>query len=63
MKTFYCNICDKTINRISRNSHNKTERHYFMKNYVKNMYNCNDIVWGDVEKILHERIDSHNFYI
>ena len=31
-----------------------------MKNYVTNFYNYNDIVWGDVEKILHERIDSHN---
>ena len=30
-----------------------------MKNYVTNIYNYNDIVWGDVEKILHERIDSH----
>ena len=32
-----------------------------MKNYVANIYKYNDIVWGDVEKILHENIISHNY--
>ena len=31
-----------------------------MKNYVTNIYNYNDIVWGDVENILHENIIIHN---
>ena len=31
-----------------------------MKNYVTNTYNYNDIVWDDVEQILHENIFSHN---
>ena len=31
-----------------------------MKNYVTNIYNYNDIVWGDVEKILHENIISQD---
>ena len=31
-----------------------------MKNYVTNFYKYNDIVWDDVEKILHENIMSHN---
>ena len=31
-----------------------------MKNYVTNTHNYNDIVWDDVEKILHENIISHN---
>ena len=31
-----------------------------MKNYGTNIHNYNDIVWGDVEKILHENINSHN---
>ena len=31
-----------------------------MKNYVTNISNYNDIVLGDVEKILHENIISHN---
>ena len=31
-----------------------------MKNYVTNIYNYNDIVWGDVENILHENIISHD---
>ena len=29
-------------------------------NYVTNTYKYNDIVWDDVEKILHENIISHN---
>ena len=60
MKVFYCNICDKTVNHKSKNRHSKTKRHYFMKNYVTNTYNYNDIVWDDVEKILHENIIRHN---
>ena len=31
-----------------------------MKVYVTNTYNYNDIVWDDVEQILHENIISHN---
>ena len=31
-----------------------------MKKYVTNIYNYNDIVWDDVEKILHENILIHN---
>ena len=60
MKVFHCEIYDKTINHISKNRHNKTKRHHFMKNYVTNTYNYNEIVWDDVEKILHENIISHN---
>ena len=60
MKAYYCKICDKTIHHKSRNRHNKIKRQYFMKNYETNIYNYKDIVWGDVEKLLHDRIDSHN---
>ena len=56
---YYCNICDKTIINKPRNKHNKTKSLYFMKNYVTNIYNYNDIVWDDVENILHENIISH----
>ena len=59
MKVFYCEICDKKIYK-SKNKHNKTKGHYFMKNYVTNIYNYNDIVWGDVENILHENIISQD---
>ena len=31
-----------------------------MKNFVTNFYNYNDIVWGDVERNLHENNISHN---
>ena len=58
--TSYCNICDKSINHKSKNRHNKSKRHHSMKKYVINIYNYNDIVWDDVEKILHENIISHN---
>ena len=57
---YYCNICDKSINDKPRNKHNKRKRHYFMKNYVTNIYTYKDIVWDDVEKILHENIISHD---
>ena len=57
---FYCSLCDKSINHNSKKRHNKTKRHYFMKNFVTNIYNCNGIVWDDVENILHENIISHN---
>ena len=51
---YYCNICDKTIINKLRNKHNQTKSHHFMKNYLTNIYNYNDIVWCDVENILHE---------
>ena len=57
---YYCAICDRSINYKHRNKHDKTKRHYFMNNYVTNIYKYNDIVWGDVEKILHENIIDHN---
>ena len=59
MKVFYCNICDKTIIQKSKNRHSKIKRHYFMNNHVTNTYNYNDIVWDDVETILHEKNISH----
>ena len=57
---YYCNVCDKTIINKPRKKHNKTKSHYFMKNYVTNNYNYNDIVWGDVGKVLRENIISHD---
>ena len=59
MEAYYCKICDKAIIHKSRSRHNKTKRHYYLKNYVTKNYNYNDIVWGDVEKYLHENIISH----
>ena len=59
MKTYYCNICDKTINHKSKNRLNKTKRYYFMKNYVTKTYIYNDIDLDDFEKFLHENIISH----
>ena len=60
MKVFHFKICDKTMNRKSRKRHNKTKRHYFLKIYVANTYNYNDVFLDDVEEILHENIISHN---
>ena len=57
---YCCAICDRSINYEHRNKHDKTKRHYFMKNYVTNIYKYNDIVLGDVEKILHENIISNS---
>ena len=59
MKVVYCEICDKTIINKPRNKHNRTKSHYFMKNYVTNFYNYNNIVWYDVENIFHDNIIIH----
>ena len=59
MKVFYCEICDKTIINKPRNKHNKSKSHDFMKNYVTNNYKYNDIVWDDVENIIHDNIIIH----
>ena len=59
MKVFYCEIRDKTIITKPRNKHNKTKSHDFMKNYVTNNYNYNDIIWDDVENIIHDNIIIH----
>ena len=58
--SYFCNVCDKTIITKSRKKHNQTKSHYFMKNYVTNIYNYNDNVWGHVENILHENFISHD---
>ena len=58
--SYFCNICDKTINHKSRKGDNKRKRHYFMKNFVTNTYNYNDFVWDVVERTFHEIIVSHN---
>ena len=59
MKVFYCEICDKTSINKPRNKHNKTKSYDFMENYVINNYNYNDIVWDDVENIIHDNIIIH----
>ena len=59
MKVVYCEICDKTIINKPRNKHNKTKSHYFMKNYVTNIYNYNNFVCYDVENIIHDNIFIH----
>ena len=58
--SYYCKICGKSINLKSKNRHNTTKRDYFMKKYVTNIYNYNDIIWDVLEKNLHENIISHN---
>ena len=58
--SYYCKICDKTINHKSNKRHNRTKRQYFTKNYVTNTCNINDIVWDDFEQILHDNFKSHN---
>ena len=59
MNNFYCEISDKKIIDKSRNEHDKTKSHDFMKNYVINNYNYSGIVWDDVENIIHDNIISH----
>ena len=59
MKVFYCEIYDKTKFNKPKKKHKKTKSHDFMKNYVINSYIYNDIVWDDVENIIHDDIIIH----
>ena len=59
MKVFYCEICDKTTINKPRNKQNKAKSHHFLKNFVTNNYNYNDIVWDDVENFIHDNIIIH----
>ena len=59
MNMFYCDICDKRIINKCKNKHDKTESHYFLKNFVTNIYNYKNIVWDDVENVIHDNIITH----
>ena len=56
---FYCELCGKRIINKSRNKHDKTKSHYFMKKFVTNIYNYNNIVRDDVENIIHDNFITH----
>ena len=61
MTSFYCEHCDKTINRNFKRKHLKSKHHLYMyNNIVINKYNIGDIPFSDLENIVYEHIMEYN---
>ena len=61
MISFYCQHCDKSINRIFKRKHNKSKTHlYMIQNIVINKYNIGDVLWKDFENIIRDYINEYN---
>ena len=57
MTSFYCQHCDKSINRIFKRKHNKSKTHLYMyHNIVINKYNIGDVFSSDFESIIQDYI-------
>ena len=62
MLDYYCEICDKTINRKSKTKHINSKTHlntYF--NIVINKHIFGDVFWIDFEETIHEYIVNHSY--
>ena len=61
MTSFYCQHCDKSINRIFKRRHIKSKSHLNMYyNIVINKYNIGDVYWSDFENIIQDYIKDHD---
>ena len=61
MTSFYCQHCDKSINRIFKRKHNKSKTHlYMIHNIVINKYNIGAVLWKDFEDIIRDYINEYN---
>ena len=55
VSNYYCEDCDKYINRKFKQKHIKSKAHSIMYyNIVTNKYNIGDVCWGDFEKTIYE---------
>ena len=59
MVGYYCEICDKTINRKSKTKHIRSKIHLHMNSYVKQKHTLGDVFWKDFEKILRDYVDDN----
>ena len=51
VSNYYCQDCDKNINRKFKQQHKKSKAHLYMYyNIVTNKYNIGDVFWSDFEK-------------
>ena len=61
MTSFYCEHCDKTINRNFKRKHIKSKNHFYMyNNIVTNKYDIGDVYFSDFENVIHEYIIEQN---
>ena len=61
MTLFYCQHCDKSINRIFKQRHIKSKSHLYMfYNIVINKYDIGDVYWSDFENIIQDYIKDHD---
>ena len=61
VSNYYCQNCDKYINRKFRQRHIKSKAHSFMYyNIVTNKYNISNVYWVDFEKTIREYIKENN---
>ena len=52
---YYCQDCDKYINRKFKQKHTKSKAHLNVHyNIVTNKYNIGNVYWDDFEKTIHE---------
>ena len=55
VSNYYCQDCDKYINRKFKQKHIKSKEHLNMYyNIVTSKYNISDVYWDDFEKTIHE---------
>ena len=45
MVNYYCEICDKTINRKSKTKHIRSKSHLHMNFYVRQRHTLGDVYW------------------
>ena len=59
MVDYYCEICDKTINRKSKTKHIRSKNHLHMNSYVRQKHTLGDVYWKDFEKVLRNYVDDN----
>ena len=61
VSNYYCQDCDKYINRKYKQRHIKSKSHSYMYyNIVTNKYNIGNVYWVDFEKTIEEYIKENN---
>ena len=59
MKDYYCEICDRTINRKSKTKHIKFKGHSHMNSYVVEKHTIDDVCSKDLEIIIFYYVNNN----
>ena len=60
VSNYYCQDCDKNINRKFKQHHKKSKaRLYMYYNIVTNKYNIGDVFWSDFVKTIYEYMNEN----